>query len=195
MRRLSTIFLLTFFALLATLGGLIALRGRARPPEPVAAPSAAEADYRVKEIHIQETLEGNLRWQLDADLAEVFEKEKQTVMQKVTVTVFSKDQVWTARGDEGILENESRDVTLRGNVVVTSNNDLQLTAPDLRWENAARRLSTDGAVTIRRPGTTITGRGLRVEMGAHRAVLAGRVRVVVTDRRNAGFGLFAGTGS
>lgn len=193
MRRLSTVFLLTFLALLVTLGGTIALRGRTRPPEPVAAPP--EADYRIKEIHIHETLEGNLRWRLDADQAEVFEKEKQTVMRQVTVTVFSKDQVWTARGDEGVLENESRDVTLRGNVVVTSNDGLELTAPHLRWENAARRLSTAGAVTIRRPGTTITGRGLEVEMATQRAVLAGRVRVVVTDRQNAGLGLFAGTGS
>lgn len=195
MQRLSTGFLLAFFALLVTLGGIIALRGGQSPPKPVAAPSPAEADYRVKEIHIQETLEGNLRWQLDADVAEVFEQEKQTVMRQVTITVYSKDQVWTARGDEGVLQNESRDVTLRGNVVVTSSNGLHLTAPHLRWENAERRLSTDGAVTIQRPGTTITGRGLQVEMGAQRAVLAGRVRVVVTDQRNAGLALFAGTGS
>lgn len=194
MRRLSTLFLLAFLVILATLGGLIALRGRPRPPEPIAAP-AQQADYRIKEIHINETLEGNLRWRLDADQAEVFEKQKQTVMRRVTVAIFSKDQVWNVKGDEGILDNDSRDVTLKGHVVVTSNDGLRLTAPDLRWENEPRRLSTDGPVTIQRAGTTITGRGLTVDMAAERAVIAAKVRVVITDQQNSQLGLFPGSGS
>lgn len=194
MRRLSTMFLLAFLVILATLGGLIALRGRPRPPEPIAAP-AQQADYRIKEIHINETLEGNLRWRLDADQAEVFEKQKQTVMRRVTVAIFSKDQVWSVKGDEGVLDNDSRDVTLKGHVVVTSNDGLRLTAPDLRWENEPRRLSTDGPVTIQRAGTTITGRGLTVDMAAERAVIAAKVRVVITDQQNSRLGLFPGSGS
>ncbi|MBI2460349.1 MAG: LPS export ABC transporter periplasmic protein LptC [Candidatus Rokubacteria bacterium] len=193
MRRLSTIFLIVFLVLLAGLGGMVAFKDRPRP-EPVAAPPQ-EADYRIKEIHIDETLEGNLRWQLDADQAEVFEQEKQTLLRQVTVTVFNQDRVWTVKGDEGVLHNETRDVTLTGNVVVTSSDGLSLTAPDLRWENEARRLSTDGAVTIRRAGTTITGRGLEVEMAAERALLGAKVRVVITDGRNTQLGLFPRGGS
>ncbi len=194
MRRLSTLFLLAFLAILATLGGLIALRGRPRAPEPTAAP-AQQADYRIKEIHINETQEGNLRWRLDADQAEVFEKQKQTLMRQVTVAIFSKDQVWNVKGDEGVLDNDSRDVTLKGHVVVTSNDGLRLTAPDLRWENEPRRLSTDGPVTIQRAGTTITGRGLTVDMAAERAVIAAKVRVVITDQQNSQLGLFPRSGS
>jgi len=193
MRRLSTIFLIVFLVLLAGLGGMVAFKDRPRP-EPVAAPPQ-EADYRIKEIHIDETLEGNLRWQLDADQAEVFEQEKQTLLRQVTVTVFNQDRVWTVKGDEGVLHNETRDVTLTGNVVVTSSDGLSLTAPDLRWENETRRLSTDGAVTIRRAGTTITGRGLEVEMAAERALLGAKVRVVITDGRNTQLGLFPRGGS
>jgi len=193
MRRLSTIFLFVFLALLAGLGGMVAFKDRPRP-EPVAAPPQ-EADYRIKEIHIDETLEGSLRWQLDADQAEVFEQERKTVLRRVTVKVFNKDQVWTVNGDEGVLHNETRDVTLTGNVVVTSSDGLSLTAPDLRWESEARRLSTEGAVTIRRAGTTITGRGLEVEMAAERALLGAKVRVVITDGRNARLGLFPRGGS
>lgn len=193
MRRLSTIFLIVFLVLLAGLGGMVAFKDRPRP-EPVAAPPQ-EADYRIKEIHIDETLEGNLRWQLDADQAEVFEQEKQTLLRQVTVKVFNQDRVWTVKGDEGVLHNETRDVTLTGNVVVTSSDGLSLTAPDLRWENETRRLSTDGAVTIRRAGTTITGRGLEVEMAAERALLGAKVRVVITDGRNTQLGLFPRGGS
>ena len=65
------------------------------PPSPAPAPPAQEAaDYRIREIHINETLEGNLRWTLDADQAEVVDKDQRTVMKKVVVKVFNKDSVW-----------------------------------------------------------------------------------------------------
>src|SRR3972149_4724422 len=86
MRRLSTVFLVCFVALLVGLGGMVAWKVRNRPA-PAPPPPAQDADYRIREIHINETLEGNLRWTLDADQAEVFDKEQRTVMKKVTPRV------------------------------------------------------------------------------------------------------------
>lgn len=189
MRRLSTIFLVCFVALVVGLGGWVTWKVRARRP-PAPTPPAQQADYRINEIHINETLDGNLRWTLDADRAEVFDKQQRTVMQKVTVRVFSKDVVWTVTGDEGVLHNDKRDVTLRGNVVVTSNDGLRMTTPELKWRNQSRNLYTDEAVEITRAGTTIRGRGLDVQMQEHHAVLEKNVRVVITDRANANLGLF-----
>ena len=56
MRRWSTVFLLCFVALVAGLGGVVTWKvmGR-RAPAPPAQP-AAQADYQIKEIHINETL-------------------------------------------------------------------------------------------------------------------------------------------
>ncbi len=194
MRRASTIFLVCFVALLVGLGGMVAWKARARRA-PAPAPPAQDADYRIREIHINETLEGNLRWTLDADQAEVFDKDQRTVMRKVVVTVYSTDAVWTVTADTGTLDNEKRDVSVQGNVVVTSNDGLQITTPELFWRNKERHLYTDQSVEIKRPGTTITARGLNVRMQEQEAVLEQKVRVVIENRANANLALFPRSGT
>ena len=195
MRRLSRVFLVCFLALFVGLGGMVAwkVRGRRAPAPPP--PASEQADYRVKEIHINETLEGNLRWTLDADQAEVFDRDQRTVMRKVVVRVYSKDGVWTVTGDEGTLDNDKRDVSLQGNVVVTSNDGLSVKTPELTWRNKDRTLFTSQAVEIQRAGTTINGRGLDVRMQEERAVIERSVRVVITNRANANLSFFPRSGS
>jgi LPS export ABC transporter protein LptC len=195
MRRLSIVFLVCFVALLGGLGGMIAWKVRSRQAPPPPPPTQEAADYRIREIHINETLEGNLRWTLDADQAEVFDKEQKTVMRKVTVQVFSKDALWTVKADEGVLQNETRDVTVTGNVVVSSNDGLTIQTPELTWRNKERHLFTEHPVEIKRTGTTITGRGLDVRMQEHQAVIAQKVRVVIENRGKANLRLFPATGS
>jgi LPS export ABC transporter protein LptC len=194
MRRLSIIFLVVFVALLAGLSAVVALRVRGRPA-PAPPPAEAKADYRVSEIHINETLEGSLRWSLDADHAEVYDKRQETLMRRVAIRVFSKDAEWTVTAAEGVLNNESRDVALKGDVVVTSRDGLRMTTDSLRWRNKERALETQDPVEITREGTTISGRGLDVRMEEQHAVLGRRVRVVITNRTNANLALFPRSGS
>jgi LPS export ABC transporter protein LptC len=195
MRRLSTIFLVVFLALLGGLGGVVAWKVRGRPAPTQPAPPGPQADYQVSEIHINETLEGNLRWSLDADRADVFDKTQETIMRRVAVRVFSKEAEWTVTAQEGVLDNQNRDVALKGDVVVTSKDGLRLTTESLRWRNKERALQTDDPVEITREGTTIRGRGLEVRMDEQHAVLGSRVRVVIRNRANANLALFPRSGS
>lgn len=194
MRRLSTVFLLVFVALVIGLVGVVAWKVTSRRLPAAAAP-AHEADYRVNEIHISETLAGNLRWALDADRAEVYDEKRRTEMQQVVIRLYSGTTVWTVTADEGVLHNDDRDIELSGNVVVTSDDGLRMTTPKLYWRNSDRNLFTDRAVEITRPGTTITGRGLDVQMQTQAAVIQDQVRVVITNRANANLALFPRSGS
>ncbi len=195
MRRLSTIFLACFVALVVGLGGAIAWKVMGRRPQAPAPQPAQQADYQIKEIHINETLEGNLRWTLDADQAEVFDKTQRTVMKNVVIKVFTTDATWTVTGEHGTLDNEKRDVALEGNVVVSSSDGLTMKTTELGWRNQDRNLSTDAAVEIQRSGTTILGRGLDVRMQDESAVVHKNVRVVITDRSNANLAFFPRSGS
>jgi LPS export ABC transporter protein LptC len=195
MKRLSTLFLVVFLVLAAGLGGFVAWRAKSRKaPEPVATPPT-QADYQIKEVHIDETLEGNLRWTLDADQAEVFDPQRRTVMQRVVIRVFSRDGSWTVTADRGTLENETRDVLLEGNVLVRSSDEVEIRTERLAWRNKDRLLSSDLPVRIQRAGTTITGRHLAVAMGDQRATLDENVRVVITNRANANLSIFPRSGS
>ena len=190
MRRLSTLFLVCFLAVLAGLSGVVAWRvmGR-RPPPPVQQPPQ-QAEYQIKEVHINETLDGNLRWTLRADQAEVYDQKGITLMRKVVIQLFSKDGDWTVTSDEGTLDNNKRDVTLTGNVVIRSNDGLEMKTAALAWDNEHRTLSTDDPVQISREGTTITGRGLAVRMQEESAAIRQNVRVVIMDRVKSNLALF-----
>ena len=190
MRRLSTLFLVCFLAVLAGLSGVIAWKviGR-RAPAPVRQPPQ-QAEYQIKEVHINETLEGNLRWTLNADQAEVYDQKGITVMQKVVVQLFSKDGGWTVTSDEGTLDNNRRDVSLKGNVVIRSSDGLEMRTPTLQWNNEQRALATDDDVQISREGTTITGKGLTVQMKEESAEIRRNVRVVINDRAKSNLAIF-----
>jgi len=190
MRRLSTLFLVCFLAVLAGLSGVVAWRvmGR-RAPTPVQQP-AQQAEYQIKEVHINETLEGNLRWTLNADQAEVYDQKGITVMRKVVVQVFSRDGDWTVTSDEGTLDNNRRDVSLKGNVIIRSSDGLEMRTPTLEWNNEQRALATDDDVQISREGTTITGKGLSVQMKEETAEVRRNVRVVINDRAKSNLAIF-----
>ena len=190
MRRLSTLFLVCFVAVLVGLSGMIAWRVMGRRPPPAVQQPPQQAEYQIKEIHINETLEGNLRWTLNADQAEVYDQKGVTLMRKVTVQVFSKDGDWTVTSDEGTLDNNRRDVALKGNVIIRSSDGLEMRCSTLAWDNEKRALSTQDPVTINRQGTTITGKGLTVQMQEETAAIQEKVRVVITDRTKSNLALF-----
>jgi LPS export ABC transporter protein LptC len=195
MRKLSTLFLACFVALLVSLGGVVAWKVLARRAPAPPPPESAEADYQIKEVRINETLEGNLRWTLDAERADVFDQTHRTVMRKVIIRLYSKDGDWTVTADKGTLDNDQRDVSLEGNVVVSTTKGLHLTTGRLAWRNGERNLFTKDDVEIRQAGMTITGRGLDVRMGDERAVVEQKVRVIITDRSNANLSLFPRSGT
>jgi lipopolysaccharide export system protein LptC len=190
MRRLSTVFLACFVAVLVGLSGFIAWRivGRRAPP-PVQQPPQ-QAEYQIKEVRINETLEGNLRWTLNADQAEVYDQKGLTLMRKVTIQIFSKDGDWTVTSDEGTLDNNRRDVGLQGNVIIRSSDGLEMRTATLGWDNEKRALSTKDPVTISQEGTTITGKGLAVQLQEETAAVQEKVRVVITNRTKSNLALF-----
>jgi LPS export ABC transporter protein LptC len=190
MRRLSTLFLVCFLAVLAGLSGVVAWRVTSRRAPPPVQQPPQQAEYQIKEVHINETLEGNLRWTLNADQAEVYDQKGITVMQKVVVQLFSKDGGWTVTSDEGTLDNNRRDVSLKGNVVIRSSDGLEMRTPTLQWNNEQRALATDDAVQISREGTTITGKGLTVQMKEESAEIRRNVRVVINDRAKSNLAIF-----
>ena len=83
-------------------------------------------------------------------------------MRKVIIRLYSKDGDWTVTADKGTLDNDQRDVSLEGNVVVSTTKGLHLTTGRLAWRNGERNLFTKDDVEIRQAGMSITGRGLDV---------------------------------
>lgn len=178
-KRLSLIILCVVAAFVLAVGGTVLLRPRPAP-EP-SSPAASGADYRVKEVRLREEGKGGMRWELDAEQAEAFEQQGKTVLRGVTIRAEQPGgRRWTITSDEGEMLTATKDVELRGKVMLTSSDGLTLETPVLRWAAQDERAWTDAPVTLTRPGAVLTGRGLQVWMRQESAAVDGPVRATFT---------------
>lgn len=137
-------------------------------------PATASADLRIKEPEVEE-VSGGVKWRLKAAQALVFEGEGRTALERISVHVFERDRTWTIVGDEGDLFQETGNVELRRNVVLTASDGLRLETSVLRWQGVEKRLWTDAPVKMTRDGTVADGTALDVRMRDEMTTLAGRV--------------------
>jgi LPS export ABC transporter protein LptC len=179
MRRWSVALLGIVGLFVALVGTLLVVRGRGLKADQSELPPSV-ADYRLKEILLREESRQGTRWLLQADQAEVFEQAGRTSLKRIVISVEEKDRTWKATGDEGDITEGTKDVELRGNVVVQSSDGLKLETSRLHWDGKAERVWTDDAVTVSRPGLEVKGRGLEVKVDEQSLSMSGRVRAVLT---------------
>lgn len=182
MRKAPFIILTLVVVFLSVVVGVLIHRARtprAIPTEPV----ATNADYRLKQVRLQEMGRDGSRWQLDAEYSETFEEQNTTAMKKVTIKVDQPSRSgdarsWTVTGDEGDLNQETKNVELRGNVVLISSDGLRLETERLRWDADTQRAWTDEPVTIYRAGAIVRGTGFESRVAEEATSIKGRVRAI-----------------
>ncbi|HUM14562.1 MAG TPA: LPS export ABC transporter periplasmic protein LptC [Candidatus Nitrosotalea sp.] len=181
MRKAPFIILTLVVIFLSVVVGVLVRRARiprAIPNEPV----ATNADYRLKQVHLQEQGRDGSRWQLDAEYSETFEEQNKTKMQKVVIKVEQPakgnetPRSWTVTGDEGELNQETKDVELRGNVVLVSSDGLRLETERLSWDADEHRAWTQDPVVIYRAGAVVRGTGFESRVTEEVTNIKGRVR-------------------
>jgi LPS export ABC transporter protein LptC len=155
--------------------GVLIVRGH-RASAPRQEVVSSQADQEIKEIHIQEDAKGGAyRWSLDAERAESFPGTGKTLLRKVTIGVEESGRRWKVTSDEGDLAQETRNVELRGKVVLVSSEGLRVETTVLRWSNAEGRAWTDQPVTIYRGGGVVKGTGLETRPNEEITLVRGRV--------------------
>ena len=184
MRKIPLVILGCVVLFMSVVVSLLLIRSRAPKPH---APELAQtrADYRIKEVHLQEEDRGTARWQLDADYGEIFEDQGKTVMKKVTIRINEPNRQWTVSGDEGEMLRDTKDVTLRGNVIVVSSDGLRLETEVLNWAAKEQRAWTNDPVLIRRNGVVVKGKGFESRVNEQTSMVKGRLRATITGGMNA----------
>jgi len=181
MRKAPLIILSLVVVFLSVVVGVLVHRARTPRAIPTE-PAATNADYRLKQVRLQETARDGSRWQLDAEYSETFEERNTTSMKKVTIKVdqsaksAGSARTWTVTGDEGDLNQETKNVELRGNVVLVSSDGLRLETERLRWDAEAQRAWTTEPVTIYRSGAVVRGTGFESRVAEEATSIKGRVR-------------------
>src|SRR6266850_1146904 len=138
------------------------------------APSSA--DLRIKDVDLEEVTNG-VRWRLRAEQALMYDQEGRTNLRNLTVRVFQKDRSWMILGDEGDLDQKTK------NVVITSSDGLRMDTSVIHWDADAQRLWTDEPVTLSRDGSVIQGTAFDMTTDDENATVGGRVRATFTRSR------------
>jgi LPS export ABC transporter protein LptC len=147
---------------------------------------SSQADQEIKQVHIQEDAKGgNYRWSLDAEQAESFPGTGKTLLRKVTIGVDDAGRQWKVTSDEGDLIQDTKDVELRGKVVLVSSEGLRVETTVLRWNNGEGRAWTDQPVTIYKGGGVVKGTGLEARPSQEITLVHGRVTATFGGARAA----------
>jgi LPS export ABC transporter protein LptC len=180
MRHLARGILVVVVLFVLALVGTLFAKSRTMRAESVE-PAASHADLRIKDVELDEAAKG-VRWRLKAEQVEGFQQEGRTVLRRPFVTVDEPDRSWTIVGEEGEVIQQSKNVEVRRNVVVTSSDGLRLETSVLRWQGEDQRLWTDAPVVISKDGSVIRGKGLELRLADERATVEGRVRATFVER-------------
>jgi len=179
-RKLSRYLLVSVLIFVAGVALVLVVKGRGARPEPEDK-IRTRADYRIKQVHLSEEARGGVKWTLDADQAEAFEALGRTTLRKVTITIEEPSRKWTVTGDEGDLFQDTKNVELRGRVVLVSSEGLRLETSKLQWTAKEQRAWTDEPVTIYRAGAVVRGRGLDARVAEQTTEVKGRIRATFGD--------------
>ena len=118
-------------------------------------------DQEVRNFVLTETDQGTPVWKLYARYAAMYDARNSIVAQAVRVDFFDaqghKTSELSAR--EGEIDQQSRDMTARGNVVIQTSEGTRMSTEELRFLNRTQKVRSDREVRVERTGDVLTGIG------------------------------------
>jgi len=137
-----------------------------------------DADMHFQEVHYTSTSEqGFKEWELKAISANYYKGENLAEFDDVKITFFSKDgQVYSVRGDSGLLNTESMDIKLSGNIVGKSNDGYRFRTTTLNYKSKTKKAQTDDKVFLTGPQFDLEGSGMVMDLEKKKIFLLNDVK-------------------
>jgi LPS export ABC transporter protein LptC len=118
-------------------------------------------DQEVRNFVLTETDQGTPEWKLYARYAAMYDARNNIVARGVRVDFFdaqgNKTSELSAR--EGEIDQQSRDMIARGNVVLQTTDGTRMSTEELRFVNRTQKVRSELAVRVERAGDVLTGVG------------------------------------
>lgn len=133
-------------------------------PTPTASGSMDTADATISQFTFTQTKGDAVQWQVQAQEARLFEKDRRAMLQIVAVTLFGQHgKELTVTGDEGTLNTDTKNFVLANRsepLVVHTESGYVIYTNHLAWTDQTREIRTQDPVRIIGHGLEVTGRGL-----------------------------------
>ncbi|MEK6591277.1 MAG: LPS export ABC transporter periplasmic protein LptC [Nitrospinota bacterium] len=118
-------------------------------------------DLIMRRVRLVEKRSGQKEWELLAKRAELDKSINKINLVDIKATFYPADKrPIIVSSKKGIVNNESKDIELSGDVFIKSDDGYKLNTEHLLWIASQRMLETDGFVKITGERFKITGNGL-----------------------------------
>jgi len=135
--------------------------------EAVEAPkiSTEGADMRLDKIRFIEDKHGRKTWELEAKTILQYQEQNITVLEDVKATFYTNEgRTFFLTGKRGKVYQDSKNVDLVGDVVLTSSDGYQLKTHSVSYHHSEKIVSTPDPVEIEGEQLRLTGIGMLVNM-------------------------------
>lgn len=146
--------------------------------------STGGADMRLEKIRFVEDKHGQKTWELEAKSVHQYQEQNIMVLEDVKATFFTKEgRTFFLTGKQGKVYQDSKDVELVGDVVLTSSDGYQLKTHSAFYRNLGKTVSTSDPVEIEGEQLRLTGKGMLVDMEAKTFKIFSQVRTQLRGRK------------
>ncbi len=158
--------LLALSAVLASFLVYLLVTNSTTVPAPTAAApgSMDSADATISQFTFTQTKGDTVQWQVQAQEARLFERERRAMLRVVEVTLFGQQgKDLTVIGDEGTLNTETKNFVLANRsepLVIRTESGYVIYTNHLAWTDETREIRTQDPVRIVGHGLEVRGRGL-----------------------------------
>ncbi len=185
MRKTKIVILL----LIVLIGGvvLVSLRanlGARKASEAVEKVSTQGADMQLKKIRFVEDKQGQKTWELEAESVNQYQEQNILVLEDVKLTFYAKEgRIIYLTGKQGKVYQDSKNVDLTGDVVLTSSDGYQLKTHSASYDHSEKVVRSPDLVEIDGEQIQLTGKGMLVNVEAKTFKILSQVKTHLRGRK------------
>jgi LPS export ABC transporter protein LptC len=125
------------------------------------------ADHRLEKIRFVEEKHGKKTWELEAKAIYQYQGQNILLLEDVKVIYYAKDgRSFTLSGDKGKVHQDSKDMELVGNVLLTSTDGYRLKTHSMSYQHLSKQARTPDPVEFEGEQIRLTGKGMLIDMEA-----------------------------
>jgi LPS export ABC transporter protein LptC len=125
------------------------------------------ADARLEKIRFVEDKQGQKTWELEAKLIQQYQGQNIMLIEEVKLTLFTKEgQSFIISGNYGKVYQDSKNMELVGDVVLTSSDGYRLKTHSISYHHLEKQVTTSDPVEIEGEQIRVVGKGMWVDMEA-----------------------------
>jgi LPS export ABC transporter protein LptC len=187
MRRLK----IATLALIVVIGGIVLVtlwanlreRKTSETDEKLSPLSTEGAEMRLEKIRFVEDKHGQKTWELEAKSVQKNQDQNILVLEDVKVTYYANEgQTFFLSGKKGKVDQDSKNVDLVGDVVLTSSDGYQLKTHSVSYRHLEKIVSTTDPVEIEGEPLRLTGKGMSVDLEAKTFKILSQVKTQFKGR-------------